>query len=114
MSNDSTLPVIPVTVTVEDNHGVYNVVYDPDPVPVAGEAVLLHYTLDSTDWVFGTISFGPPFSDLEIISPTEFTIQDAGGDQGTFAFSVQLVTAAAHRGQQEQIDTDPEVKNGPP
>jgi hypothetical protein len=114
MSNDSTLPVISVTVTVEDNQGVYKVVYDPDPVPVAGEAVLLHYTLDSAGWVFGTISFAAPFSELQTISATEFTIEDAGGDQGTFAFSVQLVSAAAHRGQQEQIDTDPEVQNGPP
>jgi len=113
MSNENTLPIIPVTVTVEDNDGIYSAVYDPDPVPVAGEAVRLHYTLDSTGWVFGTISFATPFSDLEILNPTEFLITDAGGDQGTFAFSVQLVSTDAHRGATSEIDTDPEVTNGP-
>jgi hypothetical protein len=114
MSNDSNLSLIPVHVTVVENDGVYSAVYTPDPVPVSGVAIRLQYILDTDGWAFDKIEFSTPFSDLEIISATEFQITDNGTDQGSYTFSVKIICTAAHRGAQTTIDTDPEVTNGPP
>ncbi|HEU5435511.1 MAG TPA: hypothetical protein VFU95_03765 [Telluria sp.] len=114
MSNDSNLPVIPVHVTVVENGGGYSAVYTPDPAAVSGVPVRLQYLLDTEGWAFDKIDFGAPFSDLETISPTEFQITDNGTEQGSYSFSVKIISTAAHRGAQETIDTDPEVTNGPP
>lgn len=116
MNNGSTLTLIPVSVTVVDKDGGHSVVYDPNPVPVAGVPVRLQYKLAGTGWVFAAISYEAPFSNLELVSQTEFTIIDNGGDQGTFSFSITLAQSGSASGAgqlQTSIDSDPEVVNGP-
>ncbi|WP_426197356.1 hypothetical protein [Massilia sp. DWR3-1-1] len=112
MSN-SNPTIVPVTVTITEQDGVFSANYDPTPAVLPGSGIL-EFTLDTPEWTFGAITFAPPFSDLVIISPIQFTIADAGGPRdSTNSFSVVIVQTAQHRGEPNQIDTDPEVLNGP-
>lgn len=107
-------PLVPVSVTVTETAGVYAVSYDPSPVTIT-EASQLSYTLDTDGWEFTEVNFSDPFSDLEMISATAFTITDNGGPQdSTNSFSMVILQTDPHKGQDPaQIDTDPEVVNGP-
>ncbi len=112
MSNDNPT-LIPVSVTITEQDGVFSANYDPTPAVVKGSGVL-EFTLDTPEWAFGPITFAPPFSDLVIISPTQFTIADAGGPRNTTdSFSVVIVQTAQHRGASVELETDPEILNGP-
>ncbi|WP_426113442.1 hypothetical protein [Massilia sp. PWRC2] len=112
MSNDNP-SIVPVSVTVTEEDGLYTAYYNPSPAILPGSGIL-QFSLDTEGWAFGPISYSAPFSDLQIISPTEFTIADAGGPRNTTdSFSVVIVQRAVHRGASVTLDTDPEILNGP-
>lgn len=113
MSN-SIFPLVPVSVTINESAGVYTVSYDPSTVTI-DTASQLAYTLDTPGWEFTEVNFSAPFSDLEMSSPTAFTITDNGGPEDTTnSFSMVILQTDPHKGQDPaSIDTDPEVVNGP-
>lgn len=118
MTSSPILPIVSVSATVsDDGNGNYSAHYNPDPAIVPGTRVSMQYNLDTEGWKFGTVSLGTgtPFSDLDIVDDTVFTFTNNGFEEGTYSFSVQLLQTAAARGMAAaQIDSDPEVKNGPP
>ena len=102
-----------VSVTVTEQDGVYTAHYDP-ALPRISTTTVIQYTLETEGWKFGEVTLTPPLSAFDSISETQFNITDDGSDTGTFTFKVILIQTDPHRGQQpEQIDTDPEVVNGP-
>jgi hypothetical protein len=113
MSNENNLPTLAIRVAVSEQGGAYTAQYEPNN-PYLSTPTVLNYTLTTPGWEFGLVQFSTPLSDLETVSPTEFNITDNGGDHGTFSFSVKIVGSDPHRGQPAEIDTDPEVINGPP
>jgi hypothetical protein len=107
------LPVVSVSVTIAEEGGVYKATFGPSPT-VIDTASVLNYSLATEGWAFETVTFSAPFSDLETISPTEFNITDNGGAVDTTdSFSVVIIQTDVHRGAAAQIDSDPEVLNGP-
>lgn len=113
MSSDP-LTIVAVHVTIHEQDGVYSAQYDPTPAVIPGAGTLA-FSLDTPEWAFGTVSFTAPFYDLQIISPTQFTIADAGGPRNTVdSFRLTLVQTAPRRGEEVLLVTDPEVLNGPP
>lgn len=112
MSTSST-PTVSVSVSVTEEDGHYSAVYAPALPEITGVTVIA-YSLDTEGWSFGPVTFDVPFSNLETVSPAQFNITFDGGASGTYSFQVVLVQDGAHRGAPSvQLETDPEVLNGP-
>lgn len=108
-------PSIAVSVTIAEQDGVFKAIYNPALPVIPDSGAVLRYTLDTDGWAFGAIRYGAPFSDLVTISPTEFQITDNGGPpKEVNSFNVKIVQAAsASDTAAADIDSDPEVENGP-